>query len=105
MAKSEGWLGKNGSKWQTMPQIMLRYRAASFFGRMNCPELTMGIYTKEEVIEIAIDEGDIRDVEAEARQEIEQNANSVMFEEEIRKEKPLENRPHVQETVKLEDPF
>ena len=46
MAKDEGWLGKNGSKWKTMPQLMLRYRAASFFSSLNCPELTMGIYTK-----------------------------------------------------------
>ena len=55
MAKAEGWINKSGSKWQTMPQMMLRYRAASFFGRMNCPELTMGIYTREEVIEIGAD--------------------------------------------------
>lgn len=31
MAKDEGWIAKNGSKWKTMPQLMLRYRAASFF--------------------------------------------------------------------------
>lgn len=81
MANAEGWVSKNGSKWKTMPQMMLRYRAASFFGRMNCPDLTMGIYTREEIIEIAMDEGDIRDVEADAQQAIEQNANSVEFEE------------------------
>lgn len=52
MAKAEGWLGKNGSKWQTMPEVMIRYRAASFFGRLFCPELIMGIYSKEEVIEL-----------------------------------------------------
>ena len=49
MAEKEGWLKKNGSKWQTMPQVMLRYRAASFFARMNCPELSIGLYTKEEL--------------------------------------------------------
>lgn len=49
MADKEGWLKKNGSKWQTMPQVMLRYRAASFFARMNCPELSIGLYTKEEL--------------------------------------------------------
>ena len=49
MAKAEGWLSKNGSKWKTMPQLMLRYRAASFFSSLNCPELTMGLYTKEEM--------------------------------------------------------
>lgn len=51
MAKSEGWLAKNGSKWKTMPQLMLRYRAASFFSSLNCPELTLGLYTKEELID------------------------------------------------------
>ncbi|MDR1688306.1 MAG: recombinase RecT [Clostridiales bacterium] len=52
MAKAEGWLDKNGSKWKTMPEVMMRYRAASFFGRLNCPELVMGIYSDEEVIEM-----------------------------------------------------
>jgi hypothetical protein len=28
---------------------MLRYRAASFFARMNCPELSIGLYSKEEL--------------------------------------------------------
>ena len=35
MAEKEGWSKKNGSKWVTIPQVMLRYRAASFFARMN----------------------------------------------------------------------
>ena len=37
MAVREGWHGKNGSKWQTMPDVMLRYRAASFFGKLYTP--------------------------------------------------------------------
>ena len=52
MAKEEGWLGKNGSKWKTMPSVMIQYRAASFFGRMNCPDMIMGIYSQEEVIDM-----------------------------------------------------
>ncbi|MDR1943436.1 MAG: hypothetical protein LBQ19_01300, partial [Synergistaceae bacterium] len=48
MAKKEGWLSKNGSKWVTMPEIMLSYRAASFFARIYCPELSLGINTVEE---------------------------------------------------------
>lgn len=51
MAKLEGWLTKNGSKWKTMPQLMLRYRAASFFSSLNCPELTLGLYTTEEMLD------------------------------------------------------
>ena len=49
LAVKEGWYGKNGSKWQTMPEVMLRYRAASFFGKLYAPELLMGIHTAEEV--------------------------------------------------------
>jgi hypothetical protein len=62
MAKAEGWLNKNGSKWQTMPEVMIRYRAASFFGRLNCPDMIMGIYSKEEAIELTDDEYTISEV-------------------------------------------
>ena len=37
MAKDEGWYDKTGSKWKTMPELMLRYRAAAFFARTECP--------------------------------------------------------------------
>ncbi|WP_336975302.1 hypothetical protein [Acinetobacter pittii] len=55
MAVKEGWYGKNGSKWQTMPEQMLRYRAASFFGRVYAPELLMGLRSTEEEQERIID--------------------------------------------------
>lgn len=48
MAIDEGWLTKNGSKWQTMPELMLRYRCASMFGRLYAPELLMGLQSAEE---------------------------------------------------------
>ena len=48
MASDEGWIAKNGSKWKTLPQLMLRYRAAVFFARFNAPELTSGLYSLEE---------------------------------------------------------
>lgn len=48
MAKAEGWLSKDGSKWKTLQGLMLRYRAAAFFVRLNCPELALGFYTTEE---------------------------------------------------------
>lgn len=51
MAIDEGWVAKNGSKWKTMPEVMICYRAASFFGRRNCPDMIMGIYTRDEVLE------------------------------------------------------
>lgn len=55
MAVREGWYQKNGSKWQSMPEQMLRYRAASFFGRIYAPDLLMGLRTQEEEIESIID--------------------------------------------------
>ncbi len=51
MAVLEGWYDKPGSKWKTMPLIMGRYRAASFFGRTYCPEILMGLRTQDEEME------------------------------------------------------
>ena len=82
MAKDEGWLGKNGSKWKTMPQLMLRYRAASFFSSLNCPELTMGIYTKEEIEDNDFNEYSMEDLQAQVQKDIAENANSQEFEPE-----------------------
>lgn len=52
MAEKEGWTKKNGSKWQSMPSQMLRYRAAAFWQRVYCPEISMGLITKEEADDI-----------------------------------------------------
>jgi len=52
MAKAEGWFDKNGSKWKTMPDLMLQYRAASFFINTNCPEIMQGMSTVEELADI-----------------------------------------------------
>lgn len=55
MAKAEGWIDRNGSKWKTIPELMLRYRAAAFFGRLNAPELLLGMQTAEEEQDRTID--------------------------------------------------
>jgi hypothetical protein len=55
MAKAEGWYGKTGSKWKTMPELMLRYRTATLFARLYAPELTMGIQTADEVQDIEVE--------------------------------------------------
>jgi len=52
MAIAEGWMSKAGSKWKTMPDLMLRYRAAAFFGRLYCPELLMGMHTEDEIHDV-----------------------------------------------------
>lgn len=51
MAKAEGWT--SNSKWMNMPELMLAYRAAAFFARVNCPEALMGVQTSEEVFDVA----------------------------------------------------
>ena len=52
MAHAEGWVSRNGSKWKTMPELMLRYRAAAFFGRLYAPDVLMGMHTDDEVIDV-----------------------------------------------------
>lgn len=83
MAQAEGWLNKNGSKWKTMPQLMLRYRAASFFARLNCPEITLGLYTRDEIIDGDFKEYPMPDPKSQMKADVEQYANSVPFEEEM----------------------
>lgn len=51
MASDEGWLNKSGSKWKTMPELMLQYRSAAFFGRLHCPDVLMGMHSQDEVVD------------------------------------------------------
>ena len=39
-----------------MPELMMRYRAAAFFGRLYAPEITMGMHSVEEIIDIQHEE-------------------------------------------------
>lgn len=50
--KGEGWLNKSGSKWQTMPELMFRYRCAAFFARTYCPDVLNGLQTVDEVRDV-----------------------------------------------------
>lgn len=52
MAVAEGWWGKQDSKWKTMPDLMIRYRAAAFFGRLYAPDILLGMHTAEEIEDI-----------------------------------------------------
>lgn len=47
LAKDEGWYSKN-TKWKTMTEQMLGYRAMAFFARLYCPEVLNGVMTSEE---------------------------------------------------------
>lgn len=52
MAQKEGWSTKNGSKWLTMSEQMLAYRAGSFFARAYCPEVLLGVQTIDEIQDV-----------------------------------------------------
>lgn len=52
MAKKEGWYDKDGSKWRSIPDLMLKYRAAAFFMRTECASIAMGFLTTEEVEDV-----------------------------------------------------
>lgn len=58
MAKAEKWYfkpdkyGNETSKWQTMPELMLAYRAAAFFARIHIPNSLMGCRVEGEAEDI-----------------------------------------------------
>ena len=63
MAQQEGWLNKNGSKWQTMPELMLQYRAGAFFARAYVPDLLMGMQSREEVLDVEVEIVENKDID------------------------------------------
>lgn len=99
LAKKEGWYGKNGSKWQTMPQQMLMYRAASWFIRAYAPELAMGMHTAEEIYDTI----DLTQEDYKIQQEIDLNANKETIDIEIEPE-GSENKEHTDDKEKQKDP-
>lgn len=52
MVDAEGWAGKTGSKWKTIPELMFHYRAAAFLVRTHAPEIAMGLQTSEELHDV-----------------------------------------------------
>ena len=89
MAKAEGWVNKNGSKWKTMPELMIRYRSAAFFGRLFAPEITMGMQSAEEVIDVVAHEditeakisADFENEDVTTEETTEENPENTLFEE------------------------
>lgn len=55
LAKAEGWYQKSGSKWKTMPQLMLMYRAGAWWTRAYAPELSLGMQTSDEMADSIVD--------------------------------------------------
>lgn len=80
MAINEGWFNRN-PKWKNMPSLMLRYRAGSFFVSTNCPELTFGIPTREEVEDtngvVDIPSNEVVDIDVDAALVVEASKEAV----------------------------
>lgn len=58
LAIDEGWMERKGSKWKTMPEQMLKYRAAAFFARIECPNVLMGFMLDDESRDIGAAENE-----------------------------------------------
>lgn len=52
MAKAEKWT--SNPKWRNLTQLMLTYRAYSFFARIYTPEALNGIQTDDEVVDVSL---------------------------------------------------
>jgi hypothetical protein len=67
MATDEGWVKKPGSKWQTMPELMLGYRSSAFFGRLHCSDLLLGMQSSDEVSDVHTEDAThtVEDMKAE----------------------------------------
>lgn len=51
MAAAEGWT--SNSKYKTMPEVMLRYRSATFLVRFYAPDVMLGYRTSDEYEDVA----------------------------------------------------
>ena len=102
MAKAEGWYGKTGSKWKTMPELMLRYRAATFFARTYVPELTMGIQTQDEIIDITPVSAESVPVTSKFEKQKKEASKTAEPEPENGDAKPAEEAPKQPEKSDLE---
>lgn len=51
-AYREGWASKPGNKYKTLPQLMLRYRSATFLIRLYAPHVMLGLHTVDELYDM-----------------------------------------------------
>ena len=51
-AIAEGWTTKSGNKYQSLPELMLRYRAATLLIRTHAPEVINGMHMTEELEDV-----------------------------------------------------
>lgn len=103
-AKAEGWYNQN-PKWRNVPDLMLRYRAASWFIRTTDPGVMMGFQTREEVEDFA----NFEEVQEETPADTPQEANTETLDmekpaEQPATEAPAEEQPKTEQEKPAEKP-
>lgn len=63
-AIAEGWTTKAGNKYQSLPTLMLSYRAATLLIRTHAPEVMNGMHVVEEIEDV---QASVRDVTPKAQ--------------------------------------
>lgn len=95
LAKKEGWYDRN-AKWKSIPQLMLRYRAASWFIRTTDPGVMMGFQTTDEAEDVeyatVIEDKSVTEIQHEA------NKESISFDNENEEETVGVSNPTEQPT-------
>jgi hypothetical protein len=97
-AKAEGWT-KN-AKYQSLPELMLRYRAATLLIRTHAPEVLNGMHMVEEIEDVAIATKDVTPNKATS---ISSKLDSVLShqEEEVKALEPSETLAELIALIKL----
>jgi hypothetical protein len=99
MVKAEGWAGKSGSKWQTIPDLMFRYRSATYLARLYCPEVIMGLSTVDELQEM-----DVIDVTPEPIPAIQSESRAEKVRGKLKKQRAEEPPPEPPQATPTPEP-
>ena len=82
LAKANGWLTKNESKWQTIPREMARWRSAAWLVKNYAPEVVLGFEFADELADATVEPTTRGTVRATPRRrEIILDAQSVEYRE------------------------
>jgi hypothetical protein len=85
-AKKEGWYTKQGSKWQSLPDLMLRYRSAMFLIRTHLPQVILGFQSKEELIDVHGEKKTVNVTPIKEEKEMPKKIGSIIPQEKQEKE-------------------
>ena len=95
LAKDEGWSTKTGSKWKTMAEQMLKYRAAAWWTRIYAPEISLGLHTQDELEDV---------YDAEKKSDGHYEVTSESLKQKMDKDVEIKNIDEVVEEKKVSTP-